>query len=773
MDTEGTYDARGTRGGSAPGPAGPPAVPDQARPAPAPPVPAVPPVPPAPPTEAPASPAVPAAPPAAPHSASSASPAGAFAAEPAAASVTEPPFLAWLRAPRPEVGPGVWAFRYRPKPPEEPDAIPGRQLISGAVVALLCAWLLWSLLWNNYLGDYWYWPLTLLTPDSWYQAGGGEYGPGWWAQRVYLAIVICAIVVVFGRLGRWPQVWRRYAAPALRRMWDDADAPAAPLTPHSDPALWPELRAAGAPDAADRLAAEARSGAMTDVDYARIDRAWQSVRARPGRLAAFTDTVLRHGATACAHPSGARDLPVRTCQHDLVARQVRIGTAVEDPRNPYDHRGAGYALDPALLGTSLLAVGPPGCGKTGRLVRPVVESLCLEALAGRAAVVAVGAAGAGLAPDGSFDVVIKIGSPDSTHPLDLYGGADDPDEAAGILAEALVGDLAATLPGGDGRRAATALAQLIGPYRAAYDRYPTVSELRELLDEPAPEGAAGPASAALRERLLAAGHHAHARELDARERQATRPGDVGALLADRLALLDRPAFAHSFHHPDGGEPFSLRALEHPLRVRVDLPERGHTEASRMLARLVLAQFTQCAVGRGDRSLFACLVLDDASSTVTAEALRGLQRLRSANAGAVLALRTLDDVPEALRSALLGAVGCRMAFSGVTTWDGARFAEVWGKEWVEDRDITDRQIIAHEPLTRATHVVRRLVTGRAVTAQSVTTRKVERERWSASELAHSVPAGHAVLSVTSVRGASAPPVLVDLRPPGAGGSAGRR
>ncbi|KOG91127.1 ATP-binding protein, partial [Streptomyces varsoviensis] len=173
-----------------------------ARPAPAPPVPAVPPVPPAPPTEAPASPAVPAAPPAAPHSASSASPAGAFAAEPAAASVTEPPFLAWLRAPRPEVGPGVWAFRYRPKPPEEPDAIPGRQLISGAVVALLCAWLLWSLLWNNYLGDYWYWPLTLLTPDSWYQAGGGEYGPGWWAQRVYLAIVICAIVVVFGRLGR-------------------------------------------------------------------------------------------------------------------------------------------------------------------------------------------------------------------------------------------------------------------------------------------------------------------------------------------------------------------------------------------------------------------------------------------------------------------------------------------------------------------------------------------------------------------------------------------
>ena len=96
------------------------------------------------------------------------------------------------------------------------------------------------------------------------------------------------------------------------------------------------------------------------------------------------------------------------------------------------------------------------------------------------------------------------------------------------------------------------------------------------------------------------------------------------------------------------------------------------------------------MARADRSLFACLVLDDAAHTVTAEALRGLQRLRSANAGAVLTLRTLDDVPEALRGALLGAVGCRMAFAGVTTWDGERFAEVWGTEWVETRDVTDRR-----------------------------------------------------------------------------------
>ncbi len=137
--------------------------------------------------------------------------------------------------------------------------------------------------------------------------------------------------------------------------------------------------------------------------------------------------------------------------------------------------------------------------------------------------------------------------------------------------------------------------------------------------------------------------------------------------------------------------FSLRALEHPLRVRIDLPERGHAEASRMLARLVLAQFTARRRGppRPPASSPAwCSTTRPAR--ITAEALRGLQRLRSANAGRVLTLRTLDDVPEALRGALLGAVGCRMAFSGVTTWDGRRFAEAWGTEWVE----TTRRHQAH-------------------------------------------------------------------------------
>ncbi|MGY0058026.1 ATP-binding protein [Streptomyces sp. LZ34] len=743
MDTEGTFDSRGTHRNTPPHPTTPPPFPTPFPAPPAGPPPAA--GPPSYPHQAPPPPPQPSEPPR-PQSV------------PGAPSGERPSLTDWLRTPRPEAAPGVWTYGHKPRRPEDPDRIPTRRLLTGALIALLCTWLLWSLLTDKrgYLGGYWLLPLDLAKSQDWLDINEEII---WWYQRLWFLI----IAAIFSPVGHWGEVWRRYvaplfryAAPLFRRAWDDPGSSPAPTNPQADPAQWPELRAAGAHSAADRLAEEARAGRMNDVDHVRIQRAWQIVRAGRDSLAAFTDTVLRHGAAAHGHPSGARDLPARTAEHDLVARQVRLGTAADDLRNPYQHRGVGLALDPDVLGTSLLAVGPAGAGKTGRLVRPVVEALCLQALARQVAVVVVGAAGSGLGADEAFDVVVKIGRPDSAYDLDLYGGTNDPDEAAGVLAEALIGDMIASLPGGDSRRAATALAQLLGPYRAAHGRFPSVPELRELLD------GSKVAVGALREALDAAGQSAQARELDARVRQAAAPGDVGALLADRIALLDRPVFAEFFNTSGDRRPFSLRALEHPLRVRIDLPERGHVEASRMLARLVLAQFTECAVGRADRSLFACLVLDDASHTVTPEALRGIQRLRSANAGVVLTLRTLDDVPDALRSALLGAVGCRMAYAGVTTWDGARFAEVWGTEWVEARDVTDRQIIAEEPFTKVLHFIRKVVTGKAVTTQSVTVRKVERERWSASELAHAVPAGHAVLSVTSVRGESGPPVLVDLR-----------
>ncbi|MFI5867253.1 ATP-binding protein [Streptomyces sp. NPDC051546] len=661
---------------------------------------------------------------------------------------TGPTVADWLRVPRTSDGPGVWSYGYVPRPETAPEVTPTRQLITGALISLVAGLMLGSMMWNGYLGPWWLWPLYWFTPESW----AGTYAA---VVAVYLwyVIVLAAFVVGFGRLGRWPELMRRIAGrPAGPATPPVVPAPrAAEGTGAEDLAAWPQLRAAGLTDLADLLAAEAAAGRMNDVDYTRIRRAWEAVKADPSKMTAFVHSVRSKGAAACVHPSGARDLPVRAARHDLLARQVLLGTADPGERNPYGRRGTSIALDPGVLGTSLLAVGPSGTGKTTRLIRPVVESLALQALAGQAAVVTVASAGAQLGPDGAYDVVVRIGDPNTVYDLDLYGGTTDADEAATFLAEAFVGDV----PTVDVRQAATILAQLLGPFRAAYTRFPTVPELRELIDHvPA-------ALASLRGALESGGQQHMLRELDARMRQHGGPGDLAPLLGNRIALLDRPVFHGFFDTTGAGRPFSLRALEHPLRVRIDLPERSHTDASRMLARLLLAQFNASVAARTDRSLFAFIAFDDAAHILTSASVRGIQRLRSANAGVLLALHSLDVVPEALRTPLLGAVGCRMSFAGVTTWDGKRFAETWGTEWVETRTVSHREVFADQPLTRAIHSFRKLVSGKAVTVDAVTLRQEERERWSASDLAHAVPPGHAVLSLTSVRGEHAAPLLVRL------------
>ncbi|CAM5743900.1 hypothetical protein SHIRM173S_10709 [Streptomyces hirsutus] len=195
----------------------------------------------------------------------------------------------------------------------------------------------------------------------------------------YYVLIAGLIMVGVGRLGRWGEIWRRYGPPAWRRAPRAAERPPAP---EDDPATWPALRAAGAADAADRLAADARAGLMRDVDHARISRAWQGVQSGRHPLATFTGTVLSHGAAACPHPSGARDLPARQARHDLLTGQVRLGTTADDARNPYAYRGTGLALGPELLGTSLVAVWT-GRLRQDRRRRPAARRVAVPARARR------------------------------------------------------------------------------------------------------------------------------------------------------------------------------------------------------------------------------------------------------------------------------------------------------------------------------------------------------------------------------------------------------
>lgn len=149
-------------------------------------------------------------------------------------------FLDWLRTPRPKALPGVWRFGHRPRPDEEPEDIPARQLVSGALIAFLAGWLIWSLLQNGYLGGWWWVPLFLVTPDSW-RGSDGDLGPTGTAflYNGYQLLVALIIMVAVGKLGRWGEVWRRFVAPACAARSARKRRPSPPRTPHSGPTCAP------------------------------------------------------------------------------------------------------------------------------------------------------------------------------------------------------------------------------------------------------------------------------------------------------------------------------------------------------------------------------------------------------------------------------------------------------------------------------------------------------------------------------------------------------
>ena len=676
--------------------------------------------------------------------------------------------VGWVSATRHRAPTGVFGLGPEPRSADEKtladDAIPGWKLLLRAALNAVVAYELFL-----YSQPAITWLFQLLFPG---EIAGVQHNDSTAIMIANILWVLTALLLIwiFGRMGRWRAVGRRYVLPLVRgllaaqrkhaaeKAQKEKEAGGEPQGP-VDP--WGPLRAVADPGTLAVLDGETAQGLVGDVDHQRLLRALECVRHDPARLSALLGAVREHGAVACGHPSGARELVGRGPANDLLLRQLRLGAAENVPKNPAGYRGADIALDPLLLGTSLLAVGPAGSGKTTRLTRPVAEALCLQALTGTAAVVVVGAADADLGPADWYDVVIAPGAAQAGdlrggYGLDLFGGAQHTDEAAARLADALLPDELALRT----EAARLALQQIVGPFEAGYGRLPGVRELVLLLR--GEEGAWSALLAAVRE-SGALDRHQH--ELAQRERVHGLADDPGALLADRLALLDRPVFARCFN-ASGGDPeslplFALRALDHPLRVRIALPDHSHPEAARILGRLAVGQFLHAAASRADRSLFAGLVVDDASSAVDMHAIRGLQRLRSANGGAVLGLRTLVDVPEALRAPLFGAVGGRMAFPGLAPWDGKLFEEAWGTVWVDERDVTRALDTSGGVLRRSFRGIRALLEGERAQTESVTTRKVERRRWSASDLAQVLPRGHAVVSLTSVDGSQVPPLLVRL------------
>lgn len=533
------------------------------------------------------------------------------------------------------------------------------------------------------------------------------------------------------------------------------------------PAPWAQVLGPGYASVAAHLDAEQATGALGEVDRARIVGAVRKAAGDPAGTAGVMETIRTLGAAAFLHPSGQRDLPARFCAHDLERGQVRLGRATDEPRNPAQLQGRDFALDSVMLTTSLLACGPPGSGKTRGFAVPIAEHLCLQALANQASVVVIDPKGDDFAVPGMFDIDIDLANPAGPWGFDLYGGASSPEEAADRLASALLppdisADKAYFI---DASKNALYLA--LAPFHAANGRYPTVRQLLGML--------AGEERLlqSVRDKLRSRGLLPDYEDLLAtRERQRRRRDDPANSLVERVGLLNRPSLVSLLDSKQ--RTFSMRDINQPTRVRIALPEGIFPEAARMLARLAIAQFVQvCSSPQTNTAIFKGLVIDEAGRYVDDYVTRGVQRVRSHNAGLILLTQALDEFPEDLLPVIFSSVGCKALFAGVNPKDAEYFADFWGTRWVEELTLSSRAgqtsglNEAHDSSTVGSGGVS--FTHRPDTyfrsstfSTGASVKQVERYLWSPSEITNDIPPGHALISLARPDGIRIPPVLVNLR-----------
>ncbi|NYI08431.1 hypothetical protein [Allostreptomyces psammosilenae] len=782
---------------------------------------------------------------------------GAVTPNRVAASPAADALVRWWTAPRPEVPPGVHPLGHRPRRRPTHSPAERRGILWRFLFSLLGLWAAWLYLIR--------WEIELLVrvlPDSWLVSGSTTVDL---VRNGNAVAFLLLLMLIAAPVGRWADVARLWVVPALRRLVSappggptagrGSDGGAIPReavgTGHDgDPGalLWPRLSGGGYGEegrlAAHRLAQDLLAGNLTEVDLARLERAFPSAAPKgeerhalhlpPADGAAALAGVARWGAAALPPADRPRELTHRVTvpeDHDLRTGRIRLGSVVDNRRNPFEQRGAGFALDPGALSTGLLVLGPLEGPRrsmpTGRaVVVRLVEALCRQALAGDGRVVVVGGPG-GLVPEpaaapwpgvgslpggrgevdlGWFDVVIDPADRSCAWAIDPYGPVAEPGASAERLAEALLGN---RVPSERLQNAGLVLRQLLDACQLAWNRFPSLHELRLLLT-PGPAVPSGPghreppAAGTLRsgagvpgtdgdllERLegdlrAAQADPAEIRailtDLAMRRRAAAFADDVGALLADRLALLDRPGLAGFLTHGPGHEaehqadtaggaprrPWTPGAPDGPARVLVRLPEHTHAQASEILRRLIASQFAAAVtVPRGGPAGgstaapgdFNHLVLDDAASAVGPLLLRQMPRLRHAGAGTVFLVRHMADLPEALADTLLASTGCRMALPGITPGDAERLAALWGTGPVEERSITSTADTSGGVVRRSLRGLWSLLTGAPATRRSVTVRTVRRELFSAAELAHELVPGYLVCSVSDADGRRVRPMAV--------------
>jgi hypothetical protein len=118
---------------------------------------------------------------------------------------------------------------------------------------------------------------------------------------------------------------------------------------------------------------------------------------------------------------------------------------------------------------------------------------------------------------------------------------------------------------------------------------------------------------------------------------------------------------------------------------------------------------------------------------------------------------MADFPPDVRATVFGSTGCKAVFGGIDPADADIFSRWFGDQYVTETTIN----------RSATSGVRYdqygSVGGRSESHTSgYSARRIERARWTVSDIITGVPSGHALVSLARSNGARVGPVLVNLR-----------
>lgn len=340
-----------------------------------------------------------------------------------------------------------------------------------------------------------------------------------------------------------------------------------------------------------------------------------------------------------------------------------------------------YSLSPDMLRTNLLIVAPPGSGKTSSIFRPLIEYLRRIG----ASAIFFDSKGQDFPPE-AFDLNFELNDPANSIKINLFSG-DTPAQAGERLGEALIPNLS------DDKQyyvdvAKDTCAALVSAHYAVYNLFPDLTELLLYLSEP--DKIAG-----LGERVQTLSQSGQLSYLEIERLNAglmrinslltnTKKDTLGSLNTAITPLTTSAASALLVANPGrtGGEQvFTIEEmLKVPRLVRLSLPVAENPRIAPIIGRIILTQFNFAVLSpRCNRNLLKIAAVDEAHNFITASIAKGMAQARSNNAGFMLALQTLSQIPDdSVLDTIFASAGNKLVMAGVGDQDAERFSKTYGE-----------------------------------------------------------------------------------------------